>query len=682
MLTPEELRDIPDDVAKIFEECEDSILRLIAERIIAIPQVNTATIWQLINRKESMLLRKDVARVLARYTGMSEKEIRKIFRKAGALSLLHDEEGLKGKILSKSRKRKRPLDRILQKTYAQTNGTFHNWTRTTASNVSSKFVHAMDKAALQVQSGAFSYDEAIRMATRDLADHMDYVQYPSGHRDTLEVASRRAVRTGVNQMASRLTLQQCKDLGIEFVETTAHAGARTSKFLDCRNHSWWQGKVFHLSKEGARGEDGKFYPGFYSYEHAGYGYGDGICGWNCRHSFHPFIPGVSEQVYTAEELDKLNEKVITYNGRELSRYEADQYQRSLERNIRKYKRRYVLSEAVGDQKETERNMSFIRKWSNELERFTRVTGIKRDYERERETVGQIVDASPQNDTDTVESVAESRKNVAKDDIIVVGAQKTEIAGIKGNLNTNSLINDKSSVNDSVDIDSDDSNVFGGVKRALKSIFTGGKVLTFDGLPDTVKIPFEAGLKSANSLVQKVISKIYKNTDYVMLNANRSYYSRGILDYIALGTNVTPGTIAHELFHRIDKMLGISPKLLAPLLDDYAIIKNKGGTDIIGFLFNQYPNAFTIRKNGKLVFKDQYRGISDIIHGLSQGNVFLGFGHPTSYWQQNNKLERESWAQFGRIIYDNDPDVLNMFTALFPKFNKQAMDELKNALKSL
>lgn len=386
MLTPEELRDLPEDVAEIFEECEDVILRLIAERINAVGYINTVSVWQLIKRKESLLLRKDVAKELARYTGRSEKEIRKIFKKAGAASLLHDDSFLKANTLNKKRKRLRPLDRILKKAYDQTKGTFRNWTGTTASNVSNRFVRAVDKAALQVQSGAFSYDEAIRLATRDLADHMDYVQYPSGHRDTLEVASRRAVRTGVNQMSSKLTLQRCKELGIEFVETTAHAGARVSKSLDCRNHSWWQGKVFHLSKEGAKGEDGKFYPGFYSFEHAGYGYGEGICGWNCRHSFHPYIPGISEQVYTPEELDKLNEKKFTYEGKQYSRYEADQYQRSLERTIRKYKRRAILSEGVGDQKETERNMSYIRKWSNELDKFIRATGLKRDYERERETV--------------------------------------------------------------------------------------------------------------------------------------------------------------------------------------------------------------------------------------------------------------------------------------------------------
>ena len=386
MLTPQELRNIPEDVVSIFEECEDEILRLIGERIRAVGYLNTVSLWQLIKRKESLLFKRNVTRTLSKYTGLSQRQIRKVFKKAGAKALLHDDTFLKAITTKDTRKRTRALDKILKEAYEQTNGTLHNWTGTTANNATNHFVHAMDKAALQVQSGAFSYDEAIRRATRDLADHMDYVTYESGHKDTLEVASRRAVRTGVNQMASKLTLERCKQVGTEFVETTAHVGARETDSEDCTNHSWWQGKVFHLSEEGAVGEDGKFYPGFYSYDQAGYGYGAGICGWNCRHSFHPFIPGVSEPIYTPEELAKLNEKNIEYEGQKYSRYEIDQKQRGLERQVRKYKRREILAESVGDEQEVMRNKAFVRKWQGELDKFTKETGLKRDYERERETV--------------------------------------------------------------------------------------------------------------------------------------------------------------------------------------------------------------------------------------------------------------------------------------------------------
>ena len=388
MLTPQELRNIPEDVVSIFEECEDEILKLIGERIRAVGYLNTVSLWQLIKRKESLLFKRNVTRTLSKYTGLSQRQIRRVFKKAGAKALLHDDTFLKAITTKDTRKRNRTLDRILKEAYEQTNGTLHNWTGTTANNATNHFVHAMDKAALQVQSGAFSYDEAIRRATRDLADHMDYVTYESGHKDTLEVASRRAVRTGVNQMASKLTLERCKQVGAEFVETTAHVGARETDSEDCTNHSWWQGKVFHLSEEGSVGEDGKFYPGFFSYDQAGYGYGAGICGWNCRHSFHPFIPGVSEPIYTPEELAKLSEKNIEYEGKKYSRYEIDQKQRGLERQVRKYKRREILAESVGDEQEVARNKAFVRKYQDELDKFTKESGNRRDYERERETVGK------------------------------------------------------------------------------------------------------------------------------------------------------------------------------------------------------------------------------------------------------------------------------------------------------
>ena len=52
MLTPEELRDLPKDVEEIFEECEDEILKLIAERIMSVGYINTASVWELAKRKD------------------------------------------------------------------------------------------------------------------------------------------------------------------------------------------------------------------------------------------------------------------------------------------------------------------------------------------------------------------------------------------------------------------------------------------------------------------------------------------------------------------------------------------------------------------------------------------------------------------------------------------------------
>ena len=66
----------------------------------------------------------------------------------------------------------------------------------------------------------------------------------------------------------------------------------------------------------------------------GYGTGPGLCGWNCRHNFYPFYPGVSFRNYTDERLAELDARNIPYGGGLYTRYEITQMQRALERRER------------------------------------------------------------------------------------------------------------------------------------------------------------------------------------------------------------------------------------------------------------------------------------------------------------------------------------------------------------
>jgi hypothetical protein len=72
--------------------------------------------------------------------------------------------------------------------------------------------------------------------------------------------------------------------------------------------------------------------------YVGLGTGDGLNGWNCRHTYYPFVLGVSERTYTDEELNRMNaeeNKKIVYEGKEYTKYEASQRQRYLETLMRK-----------------------------------------------------------------------------------------------------------------------------------------------------------------------------------------------------------------------------------------------------------------------------------------------------------------------------------------------------------
>ena len=57
----------------------------------------------------------------------------------------------------------------------------------------------------QIQSGEISYNQAIKSAVQQLAGGLKVVNYESGHVDNIDVAVRRAVMTGVNQICDQYT---------------------------------------------------------------------------------------------------------------------------------------------------------------------------------------------------------------------------------------------------------------------------------------------------------------------------------------------------------------------------------------------------------------------------------------------------------------------------------------------
>jgi len=133
-----------------------------------------------------------------------------------------------------------------------------------------------------------------------------------------------------------LQLACMEEMDCEFVEVTAHEGARPT-------HAVWQGRVYH--RGGAVVQDGERYEDFETA--TGYGTGPGLCGWNCRHNFYPFYPGISVRNYTDERLAELDARNIPYGGGLYTRYEIAQMQRAQERRVRKYKRRYLAETAAG-----------------------------------------------------------------------------------------------------------------------------------------------------------------------------------------------------------------------------------------------------------------------------------------------------------------------------------------------
>ena len=372
MLTPDQLEALPRRFVQLWQQVEDDILQDIARRMKSLSEPDPLTptaIWQAWRLAETRAVRSNTVATLARYTGKSRAEIKRLLETAGAQTLAADDAVYTAAGLDPPPVNQSPaLLNLLNAGYRQTCGTWQNLTSTTANTVTGAFEDRLSRAWGLISTGALDYSTAIRRTVDDLADTMPYITYPSGHTDTLEVAARRAVLTGVNQTCAKLQLARMEEMDCEFVEVTAHEGARPT-------HAVWQGRVYH--RGGAVVHDGERYEDFETA--TGYGTGPGLCGWNCRHNFYPFYPGVSVRNYTDERLAELDARNIPYGGGLYTRYEITQMQRALERRVRKYKRRYLAETAAGV--DASQSAAKLKAARQQLSAFLEETGERLDGAR-------------------------------------------------------------------------------------------------------------------------------------------------------------------------------------------------------------------------------------------------------------------------------------------------------------
>lgn len=323
MLTPGYLDECTDYLLGMYDALNTSITEDIARRIAKTGRLTESAKWKTKQLQESGALMQDIVEDVSRLSGKSDDEIRRLFQESGVIGMQYDADPLLKAGYDIELKLSPAMSQTLDAAIAKTMGDIRNLTVTTGSTASGLYLEATNLAYMQITSGGFSYYEAIKQAIRNAAQDGNYVLYGNNSKTKLDVAIRRSVLTGMNQTAGKLTELYSDDLGAEFYETTSHAGARPS-------HSVWQGRVFSINGE----KQG--YPNFE--ESTGYGTGAGLCGWNCRHSFYPFWPGISKPAYTKGQREWMDRPRFEYGGDKLTEYECSQIQRAMEREIREYKR--------------------------------------------------------------------------------------------------------------------------------------------------------------------------------------------------------------------------------------------------------------------------------------------------------------------------------------------------------
>ncbi len=317
MLTPEQLTACTEDIVELYRQLEDSIIQKIVKALTK----GTFTEGKadlVLRLQQSGKLYDDIVKEVTKHSGLSDEAVRVLFEDASVQSVEFDNKIYKEAGIDVVNQMSPAALHVLEANIEKTGSFLKNLTKTTATASQQSFISACTLAEMQIESGALSYTEAVRQAIHNVIADGAEVIYPSGHRDKLDVAVRRAALTGVGQTTGEISRRNAEYLGCDLMEITAHFGARPS-------HAEWQGKIVSLSGR----------EGYLSTADIGYGTGGGFKGWNCRHDWYPFFEGISKRAYSDKELEQKKNEAVTYNDKTMSRYDAEQKQRAMERQIRK-----------------------------------------------------------------------------------------------------------------------------------------------------------------------------------------------------------------------------------------------------------------------------------------------------------------------------------------------------------
>lgn len=380
--TPEILDALPEELADLYRNLEDTLLIEICSRLKAKDQFNEVTVQDIRALRSHGIPLKDIEKAIRKSTGISEKKLKELLD-----DVVERNQKYYTDIIDLAHLTQPETLVSVEDTWAiyeQTKQTLRNITRSMGFLVdggrtmlppAKAYQWALDNAEMQVQSGAISYNQAIRSAVRQLAQSgLKIVDYEGGHRDQIDVAARRAVMTGVSQLCAKYTEQSADYLNTPYFEVSAHAGARDKPGKSpWSSHKAWQGRVYSIRA-------GDIYPNIYDV--CGLGAVDGLEGANCRHRRYPWVEGIMERTYTDEQLAHIDDGMgCTYDGKSYTAYEATQMQRRVERQIRAVKRLKISNKASGLNDEARAANIKLRRLNVKYREFSAAAGLTPQWER-------------------------------------------------------------------------------------------------------------------------------------------------------------------------------------------------------------------------------------------------------------------------------------------------------------
>lgn len=361
---------------KIWREAERRIMEDVIRRIKKAGEITSTADYQINRLIEMGKSREEVERIIKEALGATWPEMFEMYDKVAEWEYVRNREiyeQVNDDFLTPEENKW--LQQITEAARKQTKDTLVNMAQSYGFSVlmagkrvftpfAEYYQKYVDTAIQDVVTGGTDYNSAIRKVVTQMTNSgLRVVDYASGHTNRADVAARRAVLTGVNQITAQVSEHNAEKLDTEYFEVSWHPCARP-------DHQTWQGRVFSRKELGTV---------------CGYGTVTGLCGANCRHTFHPFIPGVSEKLYPDDWLEEQNKREAQtkeWNGRQLNAYEQTQQQRKMETAMRAQRQKIrLLQEAGADKDDIMLEKARYQGQLNEYKQFSKKMGLLEQRER-------------------------------------------------------------------------------------------------------------------------------------------------------------------------------------------------------------------------------------------------------------------------------------------------------------
>lgn len=364
--------------------------------------------WQLERLKELGGLTEENAKIIAKYSKKSKKDIEKIFERAREIGTEVDKKqlelGIKAGILNEIDPVVEDVvvKNVISNAINETLTTFNKQNNSLLTSAGREYTNIVNKVSTEVMAGTKTVVKAMQTAVTKLAEKgLTGFTARNGAQWSPEAYTKMVLRTNTRQTTNKIQEERMRLAGNNYVEISQHMGARPLCAED-------QGKIFSLNDDTTPIEDGLGNRiKVYAWSQSSYGEPAGILGINCGHSRYAFIPGMS--IHRERKINKAENDEA---------YQERQTQRYYERQIRNKKREIAML------KETEAEPEYIKSKQKQLSSFNsqynswlKETDRYRDYGNE--WIGNSISSSKtnkiNNKTKIINKIKERKNELSKDE---------------------------------------------------------------------------------------------------------------------------------------------------------------------------------------------------------------------------------------------------------------------------